>query len=161
MRKMQKKMLLITAVTLLLVVSGATAIAYADSTTSSMATFTWQDVEEIASYMAIAAFFAVLHDVNDSSGVIILPHKTNGGTWDLGIITPALFGAAAGFFAQLAQSIPFLNGLFPSLSSTPLPGALAAVFAGYFYSKTIQVVLSKIQTTTPTTPATAAQATSS
>jgi len=152
---MQKKMLLITAVTLLLLVTGATAIAYADSTTSSMAAFTWQDIEEIVSYMAIAAFFAVLHDVNDSSGVIILPHKTNGGTWDLGIITPALFGTAAGFFAQLAQTIPFLNGLFPTLSNTPLPGALAAVFAGYFYSKTIQVVLSKVQTNTSTASATA------
>jgi hypothetical protein len=147
---MQKKILVISAVALLLLVAGASAISYADSATSSVAAFTWQDTEEILSYMAIAAFFAVLHDVNDDSGVIILPHKANGGTWDLGIVTPALFGAAAGFFAQLAQAIPFLNGLFPTLSSTPLPGALAAVFAGYFYSKTIQVVLSKIQPNTNT-----------
>jgi hypothetical protein len=154
---MQKKMLFITAVTMLFLVTGASAIVYAESTTSSMPTFTWQDAEEILSYMAIAAFFAVLHDVNDSSGVIILPHKTSGGTWDLGIITPALFGTAAGFFAQLAQSIPFLNGLFPTLSSTPLPGALAAVFAGYFYSKTIQVVLGKIQTNTSTIPSATTQ----
>lgn len=148
---MAKKKILFLA--LLVVVAFAVPAVFAQTTTPEFAWFSW---DLFLSYAAIGAFAGVIHDVNDGKGLIILPHKTAQSTWDLGIISPALFGACAGFFALAAQNsnVPFLEGLFPAVGGS---GILAAFIAGYAYSKTIEVVLSKLpalsSTTTTTAPA--------
>jgi hypothetical protein len=136
--------LLAALVTITLCTAMAISVVHAQGTTTPTADwFTWDALVE---YMAIGAFFGVLHDINDGNGVIIAPHKEANGSWDLGIISPAIFGAAAGFFAQAipAANVPFLTAIFPTVSGN-LPGIFAAVFAGYFYSKTVAVIMSTLQ----------------
>lgn len=149
-----KKMLFVALLTLCIVLA-LTGVVCAEGNQTSTVDLSWFSWSLFFSYAAIGAFAGVIHDVNDGQGLIILPHKTAQNTWDLGIITPALFGAVAGFFALAAQNanVAFLEGLFPQVGGS---GILAAFFAGYFYSKTIQVVLSKLpvlSAPTTTTPA--------
>lgn len=136
------------------------AHAQGDQTgSSSTSWFSWTDA---ISYLAIGAFAGFLHDFNDGQLVNIMPHKTAQGTWDLGIITPALFGGVAGFFAVavIGLNSPFLSGLFPAITVAGAnSGAIAAFFAGYLYSKFWAALVSQIPTQTSTTTATQAQTT--
>lgn len=116
----------------------------------------WLTWNALLVYLAVGAFFGILHDINDKQGQIIMPHKVTtptGTSWDLGVITPALFGAFSGFFGVAVANTPFLNALFPTLGSPQFAGALAAAFGGYFYTKTIQVISSTMNgTSTGSTP---------
>lgn len=150
---MNKKKLVFVALAALCALIGTVRLAYAQvTTTTDMSWFSWN---LLITYAAVGAFFGLVHDVNDGKGLIVLPHKTAQNTWDLGIVTPAIFGAAAGFMSLAVQNVPFLQGLFPAVNGS---GYVAAAFAGYFYSKTIEVVFAKYVTTPTPTPAPAAPA---
>ena len=99
----------------------------------------WFSWSLFITFLALGAFGGIIHDLNAGHGLVIMPHKTAQNTWDLGIITPALFGSFAGFMAGYAatSNVPFLQGLFPSFAGS---GAFSALIAGYLYSKTIQVI---------------------
>jgi hypothetical protein len=144
---MKKTRVVLLALLMVFVTSATTAVGYAQTTDQNEVP-SWLTWQALISYLAIGAFFGILHDINDGQGLKgLLPYKTPSGIWDLGIITPAIMGAAAGFVALGAQNIPFLQGLFPYLgTNTVAPGLLAAAFAGYFYSKTLAVLFSYFQT---------------
>lgn len=123
-------------------------VAYAQgAATDNLAWFSWT---LFVTYAALGAFGSFIHDWNDGNGIIILPHQISPGRWDLGFITPAVFGAVAGFFALAVPNVPFLQGLFPEIQSLQAPGAFSAFLAGYLWSKTIAVALSNINITSST-----------
>lgn len=141
---MKTKLKILMLITAIFLICPVTATAYAQTTETVLPP--WLTWDALIIYAAVGAFFGCLHDFNDHQGQIIMPHKINGGTWDMGIISPTVFGAAAGFFALAVSNAPFFNALFPTLANTQYPGILAAVFSGYFYTKTIQVLSSMINT---------------
>jgi len=153
--KARLKILMLVA-TLLLACTAISAAYAQTSTTSEPVLPSWLTWDALVVYAAIGAFFGWLHDFNDHQNQIILPHKVANGTWDLGIITPLLLGAISGFLALAALNTPILSGVLPTLNGQ-YPGVIAAAFAGYFYTRTIQTASSLI--TTANTASTAAPST--
>jgi hypothetical protein len=135
----KRLLLILTAFCVLSSVCVSVRLAYAQATTSTTSEApSWQLLIE---YLVVGSFFGALHDINDNAGLIILPTKKANGQWDLGILSPALLGAAAGFISQYVANVPILAGLFPSLG-VAAPGLLAAAIAGYFYAKLFAVISS-------------------
>jgi hypothetical protein len=130
-------------------VTAVVAFAQPGDQASSTSWFSW---DALLSYVVVGAIFGLIHDLNDGKVLNVAPHKTQAGTWDLGLITPALFGGAAGFLALSVQNIPIMQALLPTIGGTS-PGVLAAAFAGYFYSKTIEIIFAKVTTATASSTA--------
>jgi hypothetical protein len=126
-------------------------VVHADqsTTTTTTVTLTWEEVSE---YLFIGALAGIIHDVNDKNGVIILPKQlldANGkptGQWDLGVISPALFGGAAGAIALYVGTTPVVSTFFPNITG-PVPGGLSAFIGGYLWSKLFAVLSSGQQAT--------------
>lgn len=124
-----------------LIILASAGLAYAQTTAAS--TTNLADWELLLEYLFLGAIFGVVHDINDKTGVILIPTKNKDGSWDLGILSPALLGAAAGFISQYVTTVPILSGMFPTLG-TYAPGLVAAAFGGYFYAKLFASISSVI-----------------
>jgi hypothetical protein len=146
---MKKRLVLVASIVLLATLG--LAPVYAETQTSPATTQILPSWQLLLSYLIVGGLFGLIHDVNDKKGIVILPHQIfvqdkPTGQWDLGVLSPALFGAGAGFIAQYIGNTPILDAFFPPIAGKT-PGLLAAALAGYLYSKLFEALASSVQAT--------------